>query len=74
MAKMKQTPYEVLISEFGGVRSLARAIDRNPGAVNKWRKRDGTIPSSIQRKVLETAWDRGIRITAHEIIFGRDEN
>ena len=35
---------------------------------------DGNIPSSMQRKVLETAWDRGIRITAHEIIFGRDEN
>ena len=74
MAKIQQTPYEILISEFGGVRSLARAIGRDPGSVNKWRKGDGTIPSSIQRKVLETAWDRGIRITAHEIIFGRDEN
>ena len=74
MAKVKQTPYEVLISEFGGVRPLARAINRDPASVNKWRKRDGTIPSSIQRKVLETAWDRDIRITAHEIIFGRDEN
>ena len=74
MAKIKQTPYEVLISEFGGVRSLARTIDRDPGSVNKWRKRDGTIPSSIQRKVLETAWAKGIKITAHEIIFGRDEN
>ena len=74
MAKNKQTPYEVLISEFGGVRALARAIDRNPGAVNKWRKRDGAIPSSIQRKVLETAWAMGIKITADDIIFGRDEN
>jgi len=69
-----KTPYELVISEFGGVRSLARAIDRNPGSVNKWRKRDGTIPSSIQRKVLETAWAKGIKITAHEIIFGRDAN
>ena len=43
MAKIKQTPYEVLISEFGGVRSLARAIGRDPGSVNKWRKGDGTI-------------------------------
>ena len=74
MAKIKQTPYEVLISEFGGVRSLARAIHRDPASVNKWRKRDGTIPSSIQRKVLETAWEKGMKITAHEIIFGRDEN
>ena len=74
MAKIQQTPYEVLISEFGGVRSLARAIGRDPGSVNKWRKGDGTIPSSIQRKVLETAWEKGMKITAHEIIFGRDEN
>ncbi len=74
MEKNKQTPYEVLISEFGGVRALARAVDRNPAAVNRWRKGDGAIPSSIQRKVLETAWDRGIKITAHELIFGRDEN
>ena len=51
MAKNKQTPYEVLISEFGGVRALARAIGRDPGSVSKWQKRDGTIPSSIQRKV-----------------------
>ena len=74
MAKIQQTPYEILISEFGGVRSLARAIGRDPGSVNKWRKGDGTIPSSIQRKVLETAWDMGIKITADDIIFGRDEN
>ena len=73
MAKVKQTPYEVLISEFGGVRELARQVGRDAGSVSKWRKQ-GTIPSSIQRKVLETAWAKGIKITAHEIIFGRDEN
>ena len=73
MAKNKQTPYEVLISEFGGVRELARQVGRDAGSVSKWRKQ-GTIPSSIQRKVLETAWAKGIKITAHEIIFGRDEN
>ena len=73
MAKIQQSPYEVLISEFGGVRELARQVGRDAGSVSKWRKQ-GTIPSSIQRKVLETAWKRGIKITAHEIIFGRDEN
>ena len=73
MAKIKQTPYEVLISEFGGVRELARQVGRNAGSVSKWRKQ-GTIPSSIQRKVLETAWAKGIKISAHEIIFARDEN
>ena len=74
MAKNKQTPVQLVIAEFGGVRALARAIGRDPASVSKWQKRDGTIPSSIQRKVLETSWERGMKITAHEIIFGRDEN
>ena len=74
MAKNKQTPVQLVIAEFCGVRALARAIGRDPASVSKWQKRDGNIPSSIQRKVLETAWAKGMEITAHEIIFGRDEN
>ena len=73
MAKIKQTPYEVLTSEFGGVLELARQVGRDAGSVSKWRKQV-TIPSLIQRKVLETAWERGIKITVHAIIFGRDDN
>ena len=74
MAKNKQTPGQLVIAEFGGVRPLARAIGRDPASISRWQKGDVNIPSSMQRKVLETAWDRGIEITAHEIIFGRDEN
>ena len=66
------TPVEVCIKEFGGVRALARAIHRDPASVSKWQKGDGTIPTSIQRKLLETAWDRGIQLSAHELIFGRE--
>ena len=66
-----KTPYELCIEEFGGVRELARQIGRDAGSVSKWQKGDGTIPTSIQRKLLETAWDRGIELSAHELIFGR---
>ena len=67
-----KTPVQIAISEFGGVRPLARAIHRDPASVCKWQRGDGTIPTSIQKKLLETAWDRGYQISAHEIIFGRE--
>lgn len=65
-----KTPVELAIDEFGGVRKLARAIDRDPAAVSRW-KRQGTVPTNLQRKLLEIAWERGIDITAHEMVFGR---
>ena len=46
-----KTPYELCISEFGGVRELARQIGRDAGSVSKWKKH-GTIPTSIQKKVI----------------------
>ena len=67
-----KTPVQLAIAEFGGVRALARAIHRDPASVSKWQKGDGTIPTSIQRKLLEPAWDRGIQLSAHELIFGRE--
>jgi len=71
MESTTKTPYELVIAEFGGVRELARQIGRDAGSVSKWKKH-GTIPTSIQRKLLETAWDRGIELSAHELIFGRE--
>lgn len=70
METITKTPVELAIQEFGGVRKLARAIDRDPAAVCRW-KRQGTVPTSVQRKLLEIAWERGIEITAHEMVFGR---
>tara|TARA_R110000796_G_scaffold6495_3_gene22987 strand:+ start:1212 stop:1424 length:213 start_codon:yes stop_codon:yes gene_type:complete len=64
------TPVEIAITEFGGVRALARALNRDPAAVSRW-KRSGTVPTSVQKTLLETAWDRGIKMTAHDLVFGR---
>jgi len=66
------SPVELAIAEFGGVRPLARAIGRDAGSVSKWRRGDGNIPTSIQKKLLETAWDLNYNITCHDIIFGRE--
>ena len=66
-----KTPYELCIAEFGGVRELARQIGRDAGSVSKlsWK---GTIPTSIQKILVERAWDLGLQISAHELIFGKE--
>ena len=64
------TPAALAIRMFGGVNALARDLDLDPAAVSRWQK-NGTIPSYIQRKLLEIAWDKDIDITAEEIIFGK---
>lgn len=57
--------------EFGGVRKLAKALGRDPAAISRW-KRLGTVPSAVQRKLLEVALSRGLKISAQDVIFGRD--
>lgn len=66
------SPVDLVIDLFGGVRKLARAIGRDPAAVSRW-KRSGVLPTSVQKKVLEKAWERGINVTAHDVIFGCDK-
>ena len=67
-----ETPVQILIKEFGGVRVLARAVHRDAASVSRWQKGDGLVPTNMQKKVLETAWDNNINISAHELIFGRE--
>ena len=73
MEQTSKTPVQLLIKEFGGVRALARAVHRDAASVSRWQKGDGLVPTSMQKKVLETAWDNNINISAHELIFGRDD-
>lgn len=65
-------PVDLAIQAFGGVRALARYIGCDPAAVSRWRK-GGLIPANKQRRVLELAWEIGVDITAHDIVFGREE-
>lgn len=67
------TPVELVIDRFGGVRKLARAIGRDPAAISRWKKL-GTVPTAVQKRILEVAWERGMDVTAHDMIFGREIN
>lgn len=65
------SPVDLAIQLFGGVRALARAIGRDPAAISRWR-RLGTIPTSAQILVLRIARERGLELSTHDVIYGRD--
>ena len=69
----KQNQAELVISLFGGVRKLARAIGRDPAAISRWKKR-GVVPTSMQWIILELAWERGLDLTERDLIFGRESS
>jgi len=71
MEQTTKTPYELVISKFGGVRKCARQIGRDAGSVSKWSK-TGLIPTGIQKKVLEKAWELGYELSPYNIIFGEE--
>lgn len=70
-----ETPADKCILAFGGVRSLARALERNPSSVVRWRKpkdeggSNGAVPSSLQGRVLAIAQERGLNLTAEDLIL-----
>jgi len=65
-----QTPVDICIKTFGGVRKLAKAMGIDPAAVSRWKKR-GTVPAYIQKKLLTIAKERQLEISAEDLIFGR---
>ena len=72
MKSTTKTPLQVVIEEFGGVRALGRAIHKDPSAISKWAKRQGCIPATEQKKVLEKAWELNLNLTPYSIIFGEE--
>jgi hypothetical protein len=75
---MKMTPAQYVIHKFGGVRQLARLLKKSPSAVSRWPKpssingRDGRIPYTEQKRILQIARERGIDVTAEDILLGRE--
>ena len=49
-----KTPVQMLIDEFGGLRSLARSISRDPAAVCRWQK-SGLVPTNVQKNYLKSS-------------------
>lgn len=64
-------PGPLVVQTFGGVRKLARLLGCDPSTVSRWQA-TGRVPSSMQRNVLQAAWDHGLDLTAHDIVWGRE--
>lgn len=51
-----------IISKFGGVRSLARALQCSPSTIQGWKDR-GSIPDAHKARVLIAAESLGVDLT-----------
>lgn len=69
------TPADKCIEAFGGIRPLARALERNPSSIVRWRKpkdeggSNGAVPSGLQGRILAMAQERGLSLTAEDLIL-----
>jgi len=69
LARMK--PAEVIISKFGGINPMARALGHvNASTVQGWKKR-GFIPSRQQSVVLAKARELKIDISEGDFFDGK---
>jgi hypothetical protein len=70
------TPADIVISRFGGVRPLARLLSKDPSTIHRWRMPaakgglDGRVPSAVQVRLLDLARERGVALSAAELISG----
>lgn len=70
------TPADIVISRFEGVRPLARLLGKDPSTIHRWRMPaakgglDGRVPSAVQVRLLDLAKERGVALTADELITG----
>jgi transposase-like protein len=69
------TPADKVIEVFGGVRATARMLGLNSSSVSRWRmpadKRglNGRVPSVHQGTILRIARERGLRLSAADLIY-----
>ena len=64
-------PGVLVVQAFGGVRKLARLLGVDASTVSRWQT-TGRVPSGMQRAVLLLAWEHGLDLTAHDIVWGRE--
>lgn len=66
------SPSKLVILLFGGVRPLARLLDKAQSSVSKWQTTDdGGVPRKCHVKLLTLAKQRGIDLTPEDLVFGR---
>lgn len=63
-------PGAVVVAAFGGVKATARALGTEHAKVSRWQS-SGRIPSWWQERILRAAWERGVDLTAHDLVVGR---
>lgn len=65
-----ETPADLVIRVFGGVRAAARACGRDPSTVSRWQ-RDGMVPADVQGVFLDLAEALILPIRADDLIMRR---
>jgi hypothetical protein len=66
------TPSKLVILLFGGVRPLARLLDKKPSSISQWQiTADGGVPRKCHVKLLELAKKRSVELSAEDLVFGR---
>ena len=72
------TPADIVISRFGGVRPLARFLEKDPSTIHRWKQPkekgglEGRVPSSVQTDLLRLAGEQGIELTTNDLVMGPD--
>ena len=70
------SPADIVIARFDGVRPLARLLGKDPSTIHRWRMPaakgglDGRVPSVVQVRLMDLARERGVALTADELING----
>ena len=68
----KPSPVDLAIDAFGGVRSLARAVERDPAAVSRWQKK-GLIPSGLHYRILALAREHDLAFQVEDLVDWRQK-
>lgn len=71
-------PAELVIARFQGVRPLARLLKLDHSTVSRWPKKKprglgGLIPSCHHLQLLDLAKEKGIALTAEELVRGNEQ-
>ncbi|MFC5385157.1 carph-isopro domain-containing protein [Aquamicrobium segne] len=66
------TPAEHVIDKFGGLTSLARALDCAVSTVQGWKER-GRIPQEHWLQIITAGKERGLALEFDDFILGPSE-